>query len=110
MNKFKEHIATKAITILLACLLLVPASAKFAHIFSKHKHDICYGNKTTHIHELNTDCDLHKFKPSQSYTFNIAVFELISTSKKVPLIVLHPQNLISFQSLHTALRGPPSLI
>jgi hypothetical protein len=110
VNKFKEHIATKAITILLACLLLVPASAKFAHIFSNHKHDICYGKKISHLHELNTDCDLHKFKLSQSYVFNIAVFELISSSKKAPLIIFHPQYLINYQNLQTALRGPPVLI
>lgn len=110
MNKFKEHIAIKAITLLLACLLLVPASAKFAHIFSHHKHDICYGKKATHLHELNTDCELHKFNLSQSYTFNIVTFELFSPLKKAPLTVFHPQYLISFQSLQPSLRGPPALL
>ena len=110
MNKLKEHIATKTFTLLLACLLLVPASAKFAHIFSNHKHDICNGKNIAHLHALNKDCELYKFKLSQSYTFNIAVFELISSTKKSSLIVFHPQYLISYQGLQTDLRGPPVLI
>ena len=110
MNKFKEHIAIKAITLLLACLLLVPASAKFAHIFSHHKHDICYGKKATHLHELNTDCDLYKFKLSHSYTFTFFNVELFSPKEHPLKIVSQYQFLSEYQRLQTALRGPPALI
>lgn len=110
MYKFREHIATKTFTILLACLLLVPASAKFAHIFSNHKHDICYGKNTTHLHELNTDCDLYKFKISNPFNITFFNFELISSEESSLEIVSQYQFLSKFQRLQTALRGPPAFI
>lgn len=110
MNSFKEHIATKTATILLACLLLIPATVKFAHIFSNHKHDVCHGKTSTHLHELNTDCDFYKFKLSNSYTIAFFNFELFSLKESTVEIVSQYQFLSKFQRLQTALRGPPALI
>lgn len=110
MNKFKNNIATKVLTLLLAFLLLVPASVKFAHIFSHHKHDICNGKKTTHLHQTIADCDLYKFKLSHSYTFNVTIFDLFSPSIVPQLTICPPKHLISFKSLQTSLRGPPVII
>lgn len=110
MNSFKEHIITKTATILLACLLLIPTSVKFAHIFSNHKHDVCHGKKSTHLHELNTDCDFYKFKLSNSYTVTFFNFELFCPKEGTFEIVSQYQFLSKFQRLHTTLRGPPALI
>ncbi len=110
MNKFKEHIATKTFTILLACLLLVPASAKFAHIFSDHKHDICKGEISTHLHEINIDCDLYKFKLNTNYTITFCNVELYFP-KEISLKINSQYHFLSkFQKLQTSLRGPPVLI
>lgn len=110
MQKAKEHIAFKIITLMLALLLLVPAGAKFAHIFAHHEHDICKGEKSTHLHEINADCDFYKFKLSNSYTFTFFNVELISTKESTLEIVSQYQFLSKFQRLQTALRGPPALI
>ncbi|MBU3822595.1 hypothetical protein KO566_11015 [Flavobacteriaceae bacterium XHP0103] len=107
---FKEHIIFKIVTICLALTLLVPTYAKFAHLFSNHKHDICLGEKSTHLHELNIDCDFYKFKPTTHYTFNHLDYHFF-TPKEQPLEVASQYQFISeYQRLQTALRGPPALI
>ncbi|MEN3324546.1 hypothetical protein VP395_12465 [Mariniflexile soesokkakense] len=110
MQEVKEHITFKIITLMLAFLLLVPAGAKFAHIFAHHKHDICKGEKSTHLHEINTDCDFYKFKLSTSYTITFFNVELISPKESTLEIVSQYQFLSRFQRLQTALRGPPFLV
>ena len=110
MNNIKEHIAFKAITFFLAILLLVPSAVKFTHIFSHHKHDICKGEKATHLHEINTDCDYYKFKLINSYTLTFYHVELFSPKEKLLKIDSQYQFLSEFQRLQTALRGPPGLI
>lgn len=110
MQKAKEHIAFKTITLILALALLVPTATKFAHIFAHHEHDICKGEKAAHLHEINTDCDFYKFKLSNSYTFTFFNIELISFEEDTLQIISQYQFLSDFQRLQTALRGPPTLI
>ncbi|MDO7172813.1 hypothetical protein [Mariniflexile sp. AS56] len=110
MQKTKEHIAFKTATLLVVLFLLIPTATKFAHIFSHHKHDICLGEKSTHLHEINTDCDFYKFKLSHSYTFTFFNIELISPKEITLDSISQYQFLSKFQRLQTALRGPPSLV
>lgn len=110
MHNVKTHILFKTITFVLAITLLLPYGAKFAHIFAHHKHDICKGEKATHLHELNTDCDFYKFKISNPFTFTFFNFELISSQEPSLEIVSQYQFLSKFQRLQTALRGPPAFI
>lgn len=110
MNNIKQHIIFKTITVLLTIVLLVPTGVKIAHIFAHHKHDICKGEKATHLHEINTDCDFYKFKLSNSYTITFFNVELFSPKEKALIIVSQYQFLSEFQRLQTSLRGPPSLI
>ena len=110
MNRLKEHILFKFFTILLATLLLMPTGYKFVHIFAHHKHDICKGEKFTHLHEINTECDFYKFKLSSSYTFCIINIELISLKADTLQIISQYHFLSEFQRLQASLRGPPSLV
>lgn len=110
MNNLKQHIVFKTITILLTVSLLVPTAYKFAHIFAHHKHDICKGEKSTHLHEVNTDCDFYKFKLNNSYTFSFYNLDLFSFEEQPIQIISQYQFLSKFQRLQTALRGPPALI
>lgn len=110
MNVIKEHIVFKIVMVLLAVSLLLPTAYKFAHIFTNHKHDICLGEKSTHLHEINTDCDFYKFKLSNSYTITFLNFDLLSFEEDTLQITSQYQFLSEFQRLHTALRGPPTLI
>ncbi|WNH09720.1 hypothetical protein [Thalassobellus suaedae] len=110
MQTLKEHIVFKIVSLSLVAILLVPTVLKFAHIFAHHEHDICLGEKSTHLHELNIDCDLHKFKLSNSYAITFFNFSLFSP-KEVPLkIASQYQFLSEYQRLQTSLRGPPYLI
>lgn len=110
MNKLKKHIAFKILTVLLSVTLLVPTATKFAHIFAHHKHDICLGEKATHLHELNIDCNFYKFKLTTVYNISFFNFNLF-TPKEQPLeIVSQYQFLSKYQRLQIALRGPPAII
>lgn len=110
MRKLKEHILFKTLTLVLAMVLLVPTAVKFAHIFAHHKHDICLGEKKTHLHEINTDCDFYKFKLTHAYTFTFFNFELFSVEENHVTIVSQYLFLSEFQRLQTSLRGPPALV
>uniref|UniRef100_UPI0040480717 hypothetical protein n=1 Tax=Mariniflexile sp. TaxID=1979402 RepID=UPI0040480717 len=110
MNNLKEHIAFKTVTLFLAVSLLLPTGVKFTHIFAHHKHDICKGEKATHLHKINADCDFYKFKLSHSYTIAFFNVELFSPQEKALKIVSQYQFLSEFQRLQTVLRGPPAFI
>lgn len=109
MLNIKEHIIFKTITIVLAFTLLVPTVYKFVHIFAHHKHDICLGEKSTHLHEKNTECEFYKFKLSHTYIYSFFNIEFISSEEDNVEIVSQYHFLSEFQRLQTALRGPPSL-
>ena len=110
MKNLKDHILFKTLALLLVVTLLIPSVTKFAHLFAHHKHDICLGEKTTHLHEINNDCDFYKFKLATVYTFTLFNFEFFSVQENYFEIVSQYQFLSEFQQLHTALRGPPSLV
>jgi hypothetical protein len=106
----KQHITFKIFALALVLILLVPTFVKFNHIFAHHKHDICQGEKSTHLHELNTDCDFYKFNLNHVYTFTCYEFNLFIPKEQTLGILSQYQFLSKYQSLHIALRGPPALI
>ena len=109
MQPFKQHITFKIFAFTIALVLLVPTVVKFNHIFVNHKHDICQGEKSTHLHELNTDCDFYKFKLTTPYTFTCLNFSLF-VPKAAPLQIVSQYQFISeYQHLQTSLRGPPQI-
>ncbi|MBP0904605.1 hypothetical protein ACFSKN_11940 [Mariniflexile gromovii] len=111
MNKIKEHIVFKTITTALALLLLVPSGAKFAHIFAHHTHDICKGEKATHLHEVNTDCDFYKFKLSSTYYYVVSEYiGFIKTPSHSDPIITPYNYLKNHWQLPFSLRGPPVLV
>ncbi|OYX28803.1 MAG: hypothetical protein B7Z06_00565 [Flavobacteriales bacterium 32-35-8] len=109
MQNFKQHITFKIFAFTLALVLLVPTVVKFNHIFVNHKHDICQGEKSTHLHELNTDCDFNKFKLNNPYTYAYFDFNLFIPKEPTLGIISQYQFLSKYQRLQIALRGPPSL-
>ncbi|MFI1772133.1 hypothetical protein [Thalassobellus citreus] len=110
MQTIKEHIVFKIVTLSLVATLLVPTALKFAHIFAHHEHDICLGEKSTHLHELNTDCDFYKFKlNNNNYTLTFFDFSLFSPKEKHLKSVSQYQFLSDYQRLQTSLRGPPQI-
>ncbi|MBD0832656.1 hypothetical protein [Aestuariibaculum sediminum] len=110
MQQLKIHKALKIVALLLAIALLTPTINKFAHLFAHHHHDICKGEKTTHLHELNLDCDFYKYKVFHNYTFHFFKYNIFLIKEESIQIVSQYQFLSEYQRLQTALRGPPSLI
>ncbi|WMI65513.1 hypothetical protein RBH94_15785 [Aestuariibaculum sp. YM273] len=104
------NIIFRTIALLLVISLLKPAVFEFAHLFAHHEHDICKGEKTTHLHKLDTDCDFYKYKVHHQYTFNLFEYRIFTTKKQTPEVVSQYQFLSDYQRLQTALRGPPALI
>lgn len=110
MNNLKQHIVFKTITLVLVASLLLPAIAKFSHMFAHHKHDICLGEKSTHLHEINTDCNLHKFNLNTPYCFFSNDIEiLVNTYVKQTSTSLYTF-LNNHKQLSFSLRGPPVLV
>ena len=110
MNNFKKHIAFKILTVLLTVTLLVPMATKFAHIFTHHKHDICLGEKATHLHETNTDCDFYKFKIKTPFYLPTKYFELTCEVLNFKIDSNLYTFLVNHRQLSFSLRGPPALV
>lgn len=79
------------------------------HAFSNHKHSVCVSKVHKHVHEKNTDCDLHILRISNAY--------LPTISYKInaqPVVNLVPTRAYNFLKNHPQLsfsvRGPPTLI
>jgi len=106
----KEHIIFKILSFTLAWAILIPTAVKFTHVFNHYKHEVCLGEKTTHLHKLELDCKFYDFKLTKNYLlahFSFNVFE----TKKLPLKIVSPYIFLSsYQKLHFSLRGPPSLV
>ena len=107
MNHIKQHIIFKIITLLLVVSLLIPTVVKFTHIFSHHEHEVCLGEKTTHLHELDLDCSFYKFKLNNNVTFSFFNVDLISPQEEQFEILSLYSFLSKYQRLHFSLRGPP---
>ncbi len=110
MNHIKEHIVFKALTLSLVLTLLVPSALKFIHIFEHHEHDVCLGEKTTHLHKIDLECEFHKFQLNKNFTFNFSYLELFSEKTESLQISSQYVFLSKYQRLHFSLRGPPALI
>ena len=90
--------------------LLVPSIIEFSHIFSHHEHKVCMGETSTHIHKVDLDCDFQKFQLNKTFTISNSYSELFSPQELSVKIISQYDFLSSYQKLHFALRGPPSLI
>ena len=91
-------------------MLFVPSGVKLAHVFAHKHHKVCVGGDSTHIHQVDLDCEFHKFQLNNSFSFSTYTCTLFS-EKEMPLEIVSQYNFISkFQRLQDSLRGPPALI
>ena len=110
MKLLREHIIFKVLVIVLIASLITPYCVKFAHVFTHHTHEVCLGEKNTHLHKLDLDCEFYKFKLAKNFTCDLFNIELLLENKESHQIVSHYHFLSKYQSLHFSLRGPPSLV
>jgi len=110
MQKIKDHICYKILTIALVLVILTPTAVKLTHVFQHHKHQFCIGVQKTHFHNLNVECEFYKFKVNHPLTFSTVSFEAIPFENTFIPIKSQYRFTNHYQHLHFLLRGPPQLV
>lgn len=112
MNHIKENIIFKTLTILLVITLIAPSIVKFSHVFthSNHKHDVCKGLKTTHLHEIDLDCEFYKFQLNNHFLSSFKKDHWLQTPYYKQVHFLTYKFLNNHRPLSFSLRGPPVLV
>lgn len=90
-------------------MLFVPTAVKTLHIFAHQHHKVCIAGSKVHIHQVDLDCDFHKFQLNTNTSFLNYTLSLF-VKKEASLKIISQYGFISeFQRLQTTLRGPPFL-
>ena len=110
MSNLKDHIAFKIITLALVISIVIPSIVKFSHVFTHHEHKVCLGEKSTHIHEIDLDCDFHKFKLNNRYYKFFEYQNLFYATSHYKVSTLTYKFLNNNQPLSFSLRGPPTSV
>ncbi|HCO85017.1 MAG TPA: hypothetical protein DIT95_16025 [Arenibacter sp.] len=110
MKIYLRNIAFSFIAVLLVGLIALPSILKLKHAIFEHHTFVCKEKGKLHIHEVELDCDYHKFNLTHYYTLfqkEFITFTVIAKSKKI----INFYNFLSkYQKLHFSRRGPPSTI
>lgn len=79
------------------------------HSFSNHEHAICISEVETHVHEKDSDCNLHLSKLPNTFLEKQDFHQriLASISEKT---ILQYNFLKNHHSLTFSLRGPPASV
>jgi len=109
MNALKSHIISKITVRIIAILLLLPSAVKFTHAFNHYKHEVCLGEKSTHLHKVDLNCKFYDFKLTNNYVlsdsnFNVFIPKTVCLKSTAEYVFLN-----TYQQLHFSLRGPPVL-
>lgn len=76
------------------------------HVFSNHKHAVCFSKIEKHIHKKDLDCKLHIIKQGQSFltknTYQLKLTTSIYNISSLQYYFLKKHFQLSF-----SLRGPP---
>ena len=110
MNNLKQHIVYRVLALLLIVAITIPSVVKLAHIFENHKHQVCTGESTTHIHSIDVSCEFYKFKLNNAFSFTFNSLELFSVENNHSIIVSKYNFISDYQRLPFSLRGPPQLV
>ena len=110
MSFAKEHIVFKILTILLVVTLWVPSAVKLAHVFEHHKHEVCEGGGSTHIHKVDLDCEFQKFNTTHHYQLSLKFDKLFQILSYTRIYNLTYKFLNNHRPLSFSLRGPPVLV
>lgn len=110
MSFKKEHIVFKLLAFLLVLMVCVPSVIKLAHVFEHHKHEVCKGGETTHIHKVDLDCEFQKFNLTTNYLFTLHHTTFFEATLNSKLQFLTYKFLNNHQRLSFSLRGPPVLV
>ncbi|MCM4152277.1 hypothetical protein DHD05_11805 [Arenibacter sp. N53] len=95
---------------LLVSLILLPSVLKLKHAIFEHHTFVCKEKGKLHIHEVELDCDLHKFNITPYVAHLQQEFRSYSELPKSKKIINFYNFLSKYQKLHFSRRGPPSAI
>ena len=109
MQNLKQHIIFKSFAVLLVLFVLMPSVVKLSHSLSHstHKHEVCLGEKQSHLHTLDVDCEFHKFQLITGFTIPANNYHFLEKQENHQIINSQYQFISEFQQLHFSLRGPP---
>jgi hypothetical protein len=110
MNKIKEHIILRFVTITLVAALMTPLVVKLSHIYKDHVHEVCTSVQAEHLHEIDLDCEFYKFKVSNEFTYTIRSRTPVILTKEIKPVISQYNFISDFEKLSFALRGPPVLV
>ena len=108
----KQHIIFRILTLCLVATLFFPVAKKLGHIFEHHDHVVCKGGNSTHIHQVDLDCEFQKFNLKSNYLHSSIHFELTEggVSYFKTDFYLKYKFLYNHRPLSFSLRGPPFLV
>lgn len=109
MKFTQQHIAFKFIATVLVFTLSLPSLVKVCHSFAHHEHKVCIGEKTTHFHEVDLDCEFQKFQVNNFFTLNTCDISIFHQKEILPKTASQYHYLSDYQRLHFSLRGPPQI-
>ncbi|WP_242084757.1 hypothetical protein [Aestuariivivens sediminis] len=109
MGPLKEHMAFRIFTLLVIAALLTPTVVKFTHTFYHHTHKVCTGEKSTHLHKIDLDCELLKCHLHKNFTLSSFTITLFSEDPLQSITEAYYFFLSDYQRLHFSLRGPPQI-
>ncbi|MGJ5640982.1 hypothetical protein [Formosa sp. S-31] len=110
MQKNIKNITFKFSALVLVLALLIPTLVKFNHVFEAHVHEVCHGEKQTHLHTADVDCEFYKFQLNHHFTLPFNFIEVFIPQENFQIIISQYFFLSEYQQLHFCLRGPPELV
>lgn len=108
--KAQQNIFIKIASVVLLLAVLLPSAVKFAHVLEQHKHEVCTDNSSTHMHELDLDCEFYKFKLNTQYYSFLESNNIIIEDNYFKINNTFYNFQYNHQQLSYSLRGPPFLV
>lgn len=110
MQERIKTITFKLAALILVLALLIPSIVKFNHVFEEHVHEVCHGEKQTHLHTSDVDCEFYKFQLNHHFTIPVNATEVFIPKDNFQKTISQYYFLSEYQQLHFSLRGPPELV
>jgi len=95
---------------LLVGLILLPSVLKLKHAILEHQTFVCKEKGKLHLHEVELDCDYHKFNLTHYYSHSQPDFNTITCIPKSKKIINFYNSLNEYEVLLFSRRGPPFLV
>jgi len=105
-----RNIIFSFIAALLVGLITLPSILKLEHSISEHPTFICKEKSKLHIHEVELDCDYHKFNITTFYSHLPQEFNTFSAALKSKKDINWYTFFSKYQNLNFSRRGPPVII